>query len=181
MYYPYSVVINKTTYTLLWFTDETSKKDLLLKKNKQLVVGTNKEDLEICITNEDSSIDWSQPSTETDIDLLFNTIETMSKTHSSTSEQNNLLLDAWNLFEDLMRTFDMNEMYSENRTALLDTVYDKLFWGIDTFSAMSTNPEFSPVWNDQEISSLKDFMSSASKVFTPKIIGSTNKEAEDKI
>ena len=169
IYYPYFATIDNGRYILIWYKDSV-KGDVFLKANGKPVVGLNKSDIEKQLRNKKLRIEWSQAA-DVDLDALPPVINKMSRTHSSNKKQSNLLLNAWNFFEDLTRTFGIEKTFSSFKNPLLDKVYDKLFWGSNLKAVTPANTSYSPIWDDEEIRALQFFLTKAKEVLTPKITG----------
>lgn len=169
VYYPYSATIDESRYILIWYTD-SAKGDVFLKANGKPVVGLNKSGIEKQLRNKKLRIEWSQAA-DVDIDALPAVIKKISRTHSSNKKQNNLLLNAWNFFEDLTRTFGIEKMFLSFRNPLLNKVYDKIFWGSNLEAVTPANKSYTPIWDDEEIKALQLFLTRAKEVFIPKITG----------
>jgi hypothetical protein len=74
-----------------------------------------------------------------------------------------LLLNAWNLFDDIASCTSGGEFQRTSREA--SGVYDKLFWGNNLPAVTPPGEHYVPVWADGEVAELHRILSDGMKLF----------------
>jgi hypothetical protein len=167
IYYPYWVTTNRTSYILLWYTDE-EKGDIFFKKDNSVYIGQDKKELKKNLPNEQIIIKW-QEAAEINIDKIESTIIKTRQTHKMSARQKNFLINAWNFFDDLERTLGTQKTFSKTKKIQLDKIYDKLFWGANIPSLTKEKKASVSIWSDEDINALQLFFKTVEKPFTAQL------------
>lgn len=166
--YPHSVKIDGRSYLLIWCTDDPSGDHYFTIKD-QLLIGGNKDDITSKLQEDAERVQWDSGD-ELDLDMAFSELEKMTQGPTTKVRQNVLILDSWNFFEDLIRTFSLEEKFSNYRTPLLNKAYDKLFWGCNLPSVTPAGKSYEPIWNEEEVQNIRNYMAALRKTFVSKIV-----------
>lgn len=164
--YPVSVKDEGRTRFLIWCDDQSGNH--YLRDGDDLIVGDSLDALRNMLAEKSKEVDWGS-SCVIDLDHLLNDFEAVSIEHTSGKNQNSLFLDVWNFFEDLIRTFELEQNFSRFRTPCLDKVYEKIFWGCNLPAVTPEGKSYSPLWADSEIEAWREYMCELRRVFVPKI------------
>lgn len=101
----------------------------------------------------------SEPASEFDFDAVEHWL---SKPGDSTIDCN-LLLGAWNLFDDVASSMGDEAFVRKSREA--PGVYEKMFWGNNLPSVTPTGEHFVPVWSDGEVAEIRRILSEGMTLF----------------
>lgn len=172
--FPVSVKNEGRTRFLVWCEGQSG--DYYLRDGDNLIAGDSLDALRNALAEKSRGVDWGSLCL-IDIDQLFSDFEAISIEHTSDDDQNSLFLDGWNFFEDLIRTFGLEQDFSKFRTARLDKVYEKIFWGCNLPAVTPEAKSYSPLWAENEIEVWREYMCELRKVFVPKIFLNMSKKS----
>jgi hypothetical protein len=132
---------------------------LMLTDGGRLAVFRNLEEVEEFALSQGLKIDRGDTSLF-DLDRIA---VWLNKPNATTIECSNFL-DAWNLFEDVMRTTATVPKRTDG-IAGDDVLYNKLFWGINLPAVTPTGERFNPTWTSDEVNALKSILGTGLEVF----------------
>lgn len=149
-YYPVIFIYDNKKFFFIWETNKEDGDTFMIDKN-QCVISTNAEDKLREITRQISiTVHWDE-SCEMDFDKFWKSLGRLNTHYASSTRTCILLLDGWNLLEDLLRTFNLHHESKKLRSPILDKVYSKLFSGCNLPSVTPENSSYSPLWLSEEL------------------------------
>ena len=95
-----------------------------------------------------------------DVDALFEFVGGLGPETPLDNGQCELLLNCWNMFEDMAKSFSVHLPDMEGGEGIaLDEIYSKLFYGNNLLPMTSEDEPFEPEFSEQEIGALRAYFS----------------------
>lgn len=154
--YPYSYIFKKKRKILIW---QSGKKDTFrVDSEGRLVVAENIKTLQSSLGEDSNRVHWNEAS-EIDFDRFWVVLKNLRTGRASSPKTCSLLLNGWNFIEDMLRTFAMSKEKRRLKSPLLNRAYKKIFYGINLPSITPDNKSYSPLWEHEEILTLRKELS----------------------
>ena len=90
-----------------------------------------------------------------DFDNFWHTIEKINTTDATPTSECEMILEAWNFFEDLINTFNISDLSDQLHGSVLDKAYKKIFYGNNLKSITPKDELYNPMWHEEEINEFK--------------------------
>lgn len=153
--YPYRLTHHQTPRYLLW-VDGGKERDYLLRHHSgQLIVAATLQALQqLKLETAELTIAWHDVS-ELDLDLFWQRLGNLRAGRATSSATNNLINNAWNLFEDLAHTYELPRDLAIFCEPRLQKVYEKFYWGCNLPALTPSGKSYAPIWQSDELSELR--------------------------
>lgn len=149
-YYPVAFVYKSKRKVFIWETNKDEGDTFKLDESQHIVYADSENELKEMIGKNSIEIHWSEGAEE-DFDKFFGSLSRLNTRFASSTKTCRLLLDGWNLIEDLLRTFNLKEESERLKSPVLNKAYEKLFYGCNLPSITPENKSYSPLWLADEI------------------------------
>jgi len=88
---------------------------------------------------------------EINFDEFWVSVKNLRVNRASSIKTCKILLDDWNIIEDLIRTVGQESDLLSLRCPVLDKLYEKLFWGNNLPAVTPEGASYQPLWEQEEI------------------------------
>ncbi|MDD2814430.1 MAG: hypothetical protein PHP00_01650 [Thiotrichaceae bacterium] len=149
-YYPVAFVYKSKRKVFIWETNKDEGDTFKLDESQHLVYADSEGELKEIIESSSLELHWNEASEE-NFDKFFGSLSRLNTRFASSTKTCRLLLDGWNLIEDLLRTFNLKEESERLKSPVLNKAYEKLFSGCNLPSVTPENKSYSPLWLADEI------------------------------
>lgn len=153
-------VVEQHEYFLVWQTGPGDDPDRLLSMpdGEQLLIAGSEEELALLADEREVPLEVDDPYVY-DLDRLFGLLGELPSDASLDIDSCKLLLDCWNMLEDMAKTLGLalTEM-EEGKADILDTVYGELFHGNNLPSITPEGESFEPVFSAEEIQAMRAYL-----------------------
>jgi hypothetical protein len=105
---------------------------------------------------------------EINFDEFWVSVKNLRINRASSIKTCKILLDGWNIMEDLIRTVGQESDLLSLRCPVLDKLYEKLFWGNNLPAVTPEGASYSPIWMQEEIIIFRREMRKVWNEFFPK-------------
>ena len=153
---------------LLWNDNEDNNSSFLLNNNNNLVSSDSIEKLQLYVDQYLNNIVFDELE-EIDYNDFWHKIKNLRKNRGSSKRSCEILIDGWNIIEDLLKTYNNINMLRKLKTPIMDQVYGKLFYGMNLPSLTPKNRSYTPVWLENEIKYFKQEMKEIWKFIESKV------------
>lgn len=147
-FYPCSFRLHDRKSYLIWISNVHD--GILLNSDKNVIVFASLSALESYAKTQKISLNSSDNS-----DLDFDALQRWLLIPDADKVDCSLLLNAWNLFDDLNRSI-IGVVIQTNQ--VLEKIYDKLFWGNNLAPVTPEGEHYEPIWEKTEIDLLANFL-----------------------
>ena len=144
---------------LIWFDDESD--GFVSDSRGKVPCFLHTEDLLRYASSENLSVETIEPILR-DLDLVASWLGA-SETEVVDCK---ILLDAWNIFDDVSRSVGGN---FDANPKLTNKIYDKLFWGNNLPSVTPKGKSYEPIWAKRELKIIRETLSAGLSLFREKI------------
>lgn len=152
MLYPYTFRYKNQSKTLLWGACDGGD-CFYCMDNGSLYQASDIQDAKFKFEGLISNIVWDEGAT-VDFDLFWNELENLNEEKSLNEDQCETILNCWNFIEDLLRTYNADNLKRLLKNDLLSKAYDKLFYGNNMEAVTPEGKSYSPLWTKAEITEL---------------------------
>ena len=146
-YYSLIFIIKKKEYFCIWYSDE---KDGFIKESNQIIFFDNNEQLNEYATSKNINIE--KGITILNIDNATNWLSLDQKNIDC-----KYFLDFWNIITDLANSVGI-EFHGNSDKAIVNEIYNKLFYGNNIPVVKGDGEEFIPDWSTEEMNELSDII-----------------------
>ena len=139
---------------LLWVEGGKGKKDHFLKDAEQNIIAENSiSDIRTRFPNFPKGARLRN-GIKCDLRKFISTLHAISDTSACEQSACGIMLDAWNLIEDLAYTLNAPSLPEIRRDKLVDNVYKKILFGNNLPSITPKGRKYRPLFNSEEIKKL---------------------------
>jgi hypothetical protein len=151
--YPYAYVFQGQKTVLVWHTRGRAD-GFVRAAGVTLLAAPSEAQLRGELGKDTRRVRWAEGAAM-DFDRFWVAVRNLRVGRASSKATCKMLLDGWNFLEDLLRTTRSRAVAKRLRTPLLDTVYDKLFYGINLPAVTPKGRSYSPLWTRAELRTLR--------------------------
>lgn len=154
--YPYSYIYKGRKTVLVWQTSQQWGDCFKLDAKHQLIFSDSEEKLRDLLDVEVAKkVRWSK-NVEVNFDRFWSVLKNLRTNRASSKETCELLLNGWNFIEDLLNTFNLDQEKIRLKSLVLNTAYEKLFYGNNLPSITPEGKLYTPIWLREEILAMKN-------------------------
>jgi hypothetical protein len=145
-YFPLVFIIKSKEHYCCWYTNE---EDGFIVEENHLLFFDTLDELKIHSTKQKIDLNLKE-------DILIISIDELQKFVENDSKELdcNLILNYWNIIGDVSKSLGV-EFYGDERSSILSTIYNKLFYGNNLPAVTPKGKSFHPLWEFEEIQEIR--------------------------
>lgn len=168
--YPFYITIKGKNIILIWYPNEVGT-DVFYTSGNKVFIAYNKEQAEEKLYEINFKMVWSDTDPEINLDIFLNTVSQIKENEYIGIDVCNVIIDTWNFFDDLYKTFADEPVTFKRTNYILDKAYHKFFYGINLQVVTPKNECYHPVFSKKELMELNKLMNNFMRFAEIKLLG----------